>query len=88
MGKRSKYNEIKQSQVPRKKRTIKMPGSQEYDGKFYRCWHCGFPGNDINRNAIGNGDRITYSVTVRGQDTFGTGPLDYPAIRLAFSIIP
>lgn len=72
-GKRSKYNEISIKRVPHEKRTIKMPGSQEYDGRFYRCWRCGFSGNDINRNQIGDGDGMTYSIVVETPDPFGNG---------------
>jgi hypothetical protein len=72
-GKRSKYNEISIKKLRHEKRTIPMPGSQEYDGKFFRCWHCGFSGNDIDRNTIGDGDGMTYSITILPNDPYGSG---------------
>jgi hypothetical protein len=72
-GKRSKYNQISIKKLRHEKRTISMPGSQEYDGKFFRCWHCGFVGNDIDRNAVGDGDGTTYSITTLTNDPYGQG---------------
>jgi len=61
MSSQSSYNEIKRSKIPHAKRKIKLRGSGEDDGKFYRCWNCGFT-NDIDRNAVGDSDGVTYTI--------------------------
>jgi hypothetical protein len=64
----SKYNQISQKQIGRRKRTIQLPGSGEDDGKLYRCWYCGFGGNNIDRNAVGDGEGLAYSVELNDHD--------------------
>ena len=65
MPNQSKYTVIKQTRVPRKKRTIKVYGSGDDDGKWYRCWHCGFI-NNIDRNIVGDGEGLAYQITIDG----------------------
>jgi hypothetical protein len=65
----SKYNKISQKQVGRRKRSIQLQGSGEDDGKWYRCWYCGFI-NNIERNAVGDGEGLSYSIEANQNDIF------------------
>lgn len=58
----SKYNQIHQTRAPKRKRTIRVAGSGEDEGKWYRCWNCGFI-NNIDRNIVGDGEGISYTST-------------------------
>ena len=59
----SKYNEIRRHPVPKRKRSIKIAGSGEDDGKWYRCWNCGFI-NNVDRNLTGDGNGNAYEIGV------------------------
>lgn len=63
MGRQSKYGQFGNRRPPHKKRTIRIPGSGDDDGKWFRCWNCGFI-NNIDRNAIGQGEGDISSVTL------------------------
>ena len=65
MPSKSKYIQIKQSRVPTRKRSRKVFGSGEDDGKWFRCWNCGFI-NNIDRNAVGDGSGLSYQYTQDG----------------------
>ena len=67
MAQYSRYNETRINKIAKKKRSIKLNGSGEDDGKWYRCWYCGFT-NNIDRNAIGDGEGLSYSVGVIDND--------------------
>lgn len=46
--------------LPIEKRTIPMPASGTHDGKWFRCWNCGFP-CFTDRDKLGDGK--SYAVT-------------------------
>lgn len=61
MSSQSNYNEIKRSKIPHAKRKNKLRGSGDDDGKYYRCWNCGFT-NNVDRNVVGDGEGLTYTI--------------------------
>ena len=63
MSSYSKYNQISTKRPPHKKRTKKVQGSGEDDGRYYKCWYCGFT-NRIDRAALGVGEGNTYSIGI------------------------
>jgi hypothetical protein len=62
MSRFSKYNETRTRRIPKKPSGRKVAGSGDDDNKWYRCRFCGFR-NNIDRNAIGSGQGITYSIS-------------------------
>lgn len=49
-GSYSRYNHIKSPRrYPRRKRTILLHGAQGDQGKWYKCWNCGYSGNHRDR---------------------------------------
>ena len=68
MPNQSRYNEIQQRRSPHKKRTIRVYGSGEDSGKWYKCWNCGFI-NNIDRNAVGDGDGRSYFIGILPNET-------------------
>ena len=62
----------KSRRIPRRSKTIALKGSSihgdgEDDGKFFRCWNCGFI-CDVERDGLGDGE----SVSNISYDTFET----------------
>lgn len=86
MSNYSKYNEIRNRRPPKKKRTIKIDGSGQDDDKWYRCWYCGFP-NNIDRNALGDGEGIDYPIGQLLNDT-GRGQGAYVGYSGSVVLIP
>lgn len=74
MSSESKYSQFGSKRPPHEKRTIKIQGAKEDDGKWYRCWHCGFI-NNVDRNAVGDGEGLSYSVATlpNSDSTIGLG---------------
>lgn len=68
MGKQSIYGIFSYKRLQRQKRTISINGAKEDDGKWYHCWYCGFM-NNIDRNAIGSGEGLSYSGGFLGVET-------------------
>ncbi len=54
----NRYGTYQSTRLPREKRTIPISGHFDDDGKFYRCWNCGFI-NHIDRAPIGVGSGIS-----------------------------
>jgi len=51
---RNRYGSYQTTRLPKQKKTISVLGHLEDEGKYYRCWNCGFV-NHVQRNAIGVG---------------------------------
>jgi hypothetical protein len=54
----NRYGVHVQQRLPKRKRTIPLPGDLEDSGRYYRCWYCGFI-NNVQRNQVGDGDGVT-----------------------------
>lgn len=63
MKDRNRYGSYSQKKLPREKRTIPLSGSLEDDGKYFRCWNCGFT-CDKDRDRIETGEHGTGGVVV------------------------
>ena len=77
MPRQSRYSEFGYKKPPREKRTIRIHGANDDDGMYYKCWHCGFSGNRIDRNTLGDGDGLTYALVPR-LDGYGNAPYGDP----------
>jgi hypothetical protein len=42
----NRYGKYSKSTLPKEKKTIRLQGSLEDSGVWYRCWHCGFINKD------------------------------------------
>lgn len=58
----NRYGNHFTQRLPRRKRTISLPGDLEDNGKFFKCWNCGFVCN-ADRNRTGDGDGKTQTDT-------------------------
>ena len=61
---RNRYGSYQRSRLPREKKVIRIPGSLEDDGKFYRCWNCGFICNGNRDVLVGNFGGVNASTYV------------------------
>ena len=86
MSRHSRYNETRSNRVPHQKRTIKLAGSGDDDGKWYRCWYCGFI-NNIDRNVTGSGEGLSYSVGVIDNDIKGNATKSFMIGNSGTSVI-
>ena len=73
MANRSRYSKYASGRVPHRKHSILVHGAKEDHGKYYRCWYCGFI-NNVDRNAIGNGDGTNNYL--EGDGAFDSGAFD------------
>lgn len=39
---KNRYGDYQNSRLPKDKRTIRLRGSLDDDGRYFRCWNCGF----------------------------------------------
>jgi hypothetical protein len=53
--KSSRYIKYDRRQLPCRKKAIPRNWADTQDGKFYRCWNCGFTCN-TDRDKLGSGD--------------------------------
>ena len=70
---RSRNTAYSQKAVPRQKRTTLLYGEGEYQGRFYKCWNCGF---------VNDKDQAVVADTYQGGDSsaveeFDTAPAPY-----------
>uniref|UniRef100_A0A6M3JL02 Uncharacterized protein n=1 Tax=viral metagenome TaxID=1070528 RepID=A0A6M3JL02_9ZZZZ len=69
-----KYTRYSQSTLPKRKRTVRVPGSFEDKNKYLRCWNCGFVVN--TERDLGSSDRdgnYQEDFAVVGQSVTGSG---------------
>lgn len=58
----SRYIKNVTERLPRKKKTNRLPGAFEDDGKYYKCWNCGFICN-ATRDEVGEGSGVQAVLT-------------------------
>ena len=57
--------------LPRRKHTIPRDWTETQDGKFFRCWNCGFTCNiDVNKLGDGVGYRVYDDILTVDLDLF------------------
>jgi len=59
----SKYSQYGKNltRLPKEKKFKLSPGAGDDDGKWYRCWNCGFT-NNTQRTAVGSGSGIALTL--------------------------
>jgi hypothetical protein len=75
MARRSYYTRLRSRPLPKRSRTIPVPGNSERgdgedDGRYYRCWNCGFI-CDSDRDALGD-DRSLNGLSYSVQESVGS----------------
>lgn len=77
MTRRSSYTRVHSNPIPKKARTLPIPGHPERgdgedDGKYYRCWNCGFICN-VDRDALGDDHSLSgLSYSVKEPEEYDT----------------
>lgn len=69
-----KYTRYSRKTLPKRKRTIRVPGSFEDKNKYLRCWNCGFIVN--TERDLGSSDRdgnYQEDFAVEGVSVAGSG---------------
>ncbi len=59
----NRYGVYGRSRLPREKRSIPVSGDLEDDGRYFKCWNCGFV-CDSQRDITGDGSGVTTTTYV------------------------